>query len=198
LFAVIKVAASAAINAIGGAAGNNYSFAGLPLLAAIVLVASYFAAGDANLYGAINAVENLRPTNRRRLVLLMMPGIALGAVLLSYYGNAFEVLASFNSIILPCVTLIIACEYFIVKKHWLGTAGGGTTLPALIALGCGWTVGILTAGVIHGTEIFHFGIWPLYAWLTSLSIYLFARSQCRSPDHQACIDAMPTSMRDVE
>jgi purine-cytosine permease-like protein len=194
---------------------TDFSFGGAPLLGAIVLTASYFAAGDANLYGSINSIENLHSFHRTRLVFSMMAFTAAVAVLLTYYGKAFEVLSSFNSILLPCVTIIMSAEYFLLRglKHddeglAVGTTpaggnsrraggsparggspaagdspAGGDSLEgrldiyksAIIALGFGWTVGILTAGVIHGTGFLHVGVWPLYAWLTSLCSYLLLR-----------------------
>jgi purine-cytosine permease-like protein len=172
---------------------TDFSFGSAPLLAAAVLTASYFAAGDANLYGAINSIENLHNFNRTRLVLSMMGFTAVIALLLAYYGKAFEVLSSFNSILLPCVTIILSAEYFLLRrlKHVHedlagdGSLEGGERSPgggrsdicriAIIALAFGWIVGILTAGVIHGTEYLHVGVWPLYAWLTSLCSYLLMR-----------------------
>ena len=61
------------------AAVNNFSFGAWSMVAAVVLTASYFAAGDANLYGAINAIENLYLFKRRRLVLALMLAAAFGA-----------------------------------------------------------------------------------------------------------------------
>jgi len=164
---------------------TNFSFGQAPLLAATVLTASYFAAGDANLYGSINSIENLFKFDRIRLVLSMMAFTAVVAVILTYYGKAFEVLSSFNSIVLPCVTVILIAEYFLIRRlradlqpaviQSSGVLEPAILWKAMISLLLGWTVGIFTAGVIQGTESLHVGVWPLYAWLTSLSVYLFLR-----------------------
>ncbi len=95
---------------------TGFSFGDAALLAATVLTASYFAAGDANLYGSINSIENLFKFERIKLVLSMMAFTALVAVVLTYYGKAFEILSSFNSIVLPCVTIILIGEYFLIRR----------------------------------------------------------------------------------
>lgn len=163
---------------------TDFSFGNAPLLAATVLTASYFAAGDANLYGSINSIENLLKFERFKLVLSMMAFTAVVAIVLTYYGKAFEILSSFNSIVLPCVTIILITEYFLIKRRRkdLQPVGDaftayepGVLWNAMISLLLGWTVGILTAGVVSGTESLHIGVWPLYAWLTSLISYLLLR-----------------------
>lgn len=160
---------------------TNFSMAGAPLLAALVLTASYFAAGDANLYGAINSIENLRAVNRSRLVITAMFFTAAVAVVLSYYGKAFEILSSFNSILLPCVTIVLCCDHYLLGQKSSTKAQSPKPyslrfrIPAVCAVLLGWTVGIFSAGVIPGAQILHNGIWPLYAWLTSLLVYLLLR-----------------------
>ncbi len=47
---------------------NQYSFAGLAPVAALVLFVTYFALADSCLYGSINGVENLYEVSRRKLV----------------------------------------------------------------------------------------------------------------------------------
>ena len=173
---------------------TDFSFGNAPLLAATVLTASYFAAGDANLYGSINSIENLRKFDRIKLVLSMMAFTAIVAVVLTFYGKAFEILSSFNSIVLPCVTVILIVEYFLIRRFKAdllteSNNSSGVSEPvilwkAMIALLFGWIVGILTAGVIHGTESLHVGVWPLYAWLTSLCVYLILRLRNSArPEH---------------
>ncbi|HEY9730672.1 MAG TPA: cytosine permease [Drouetiella sp.] len=159
---------------------TNFSFGKATLFAAVVLTASYFAAGDANLYGSINSIENLVRLNRTRLVLGMMVFTALVAVFLTFYGKAFEILSSFNSVVLPCVTVILILEYLYIRPKrqlvCLSKEGcNGVLWPAMVSLILGWIVGLLTAGVIHGTEFLHVGVWPLYAWLTSLLVYNISR-----------------------
>jgi purine-cytosine permease-like protein len=160
---------------------NAFSFGGAPLIAALVLTASYFAAGDANLYGSINSIENLYMFDRTRLVVSMMIFTSVIAVVLTFHGKAFEILSSFNSIVLPCVTIILAAEYFLIRpqmddSHFLPLNSQALICwSAMVSLILGWSVGILTAGVIHGTEQLHVGVWPLYAWLTSLVSYLMIR-----------------------
>lgn len=201
-----------------------FSFGKATLFAAIVLTASYFAAGDANLYGSINSIENLVQVNRKRLVLSMMAFTAVVAIILTFYGKAFEILSSFNSIVLPCVTIILVVEYFWIRRRGNALSSReksekssdrssaaqsesasdgsstqsesandrssaaqselasdaesfhpGVLWPAMAALSLGWVVGVLTAGVIPGTAPLHVGVWPLYAWSTSLCSYLLFR-----------------------
>lgn len=167
---------------IATGAVTAFSFGKANFFAAVVLTASYFAAGDANLYGSINSIENLIRVDRVKLVLSMMAFTAAVAIILTFYGKAFEILSSFNSILLPCATIILAVEYFLIRRRISEPLDPpepdckpGILWTAMLSLLLGWTVGILTAGVIGGTEPLHVGVWPLYAWTTSLCTYLLLR-----------------------
>ncbi|HEY9714352.1 MAG TPA: cytosine permease, partial [Chroococcales cyanobacterium] len=151
---------------------NNYAFNGFPAIAAIVLAVTYFATGDANLYGAINAVQNFRSTPRRRLVIEIMMITAVCAAIMTRNPKAFETLASFNAVLLPCVMLIIAVNFLLFKKTVEAAQSRHVVWNSLIPVLAAWAVGIVTAGVLPGTDRFHCGIWPLYAWLTGVSLYI--------------------------
>lgn len=182
---------------------SEFCFGKAPLFAAIVLTASYFAAGDANLYGSINSIENLYNFPRRKLVMSMMLFTAVVAIALTYWGRAFEVLSSFNSILLPCVTVILITEYVFLTRDiktreraaqilFARTKTAGFVAPAMVALTTGWCVGFATSGVFPlrvfpASELLHVGVWPLYAWTISSLVYMLLRKFIRHSDESQAV-----------
>jgi purine-cytosine permease-like protein len=75
---------------------NDYTF-GTPWLAILALTIGYFALNDGNLYGAINAFENIWKIKRHNAVLFLVLLAAVLAVGLTYCPNALDTLASLSS-----------------------------------------------------------------------------------------------------
>lgn len=164
---------------------NNYSFGGLAVLGAIVLAASYFAANDSNLFGSVQSCENLKSWSHKGWVAVLATLGAVMAAWLSMSGasRSLESIASLNCIILPTPTVIMCCEWFLMSKVF-GRSGQTfarvpelSELPGLrwasgIALIAGMIVGVLTAGVIPGTESLHVGIASIQAWITAIVVYV--------------------------
>lgn len=179
------------------AATTSYSFGPHPLLAAAILTIAYFATADANMYGGINAVQNFVSMPRRKLVFILVIVTAFAAAFLANCANAFQVLANLNSVLLPCVTVIIVTEVFIVGRwqqvlpksaapefalqesaHLIAGAPNlskASQFSAIFVLLFAWSVGVVSSGVIPGTQSLRFGIWPLYAWLTAALTHLALR-----------------------
>lgn len=164
---------------------NEYSFGGMAIVGAIVLAASYFAANDSNLYGSVNACENLKKWTHKRWVTILAILGALMAAWLSISGasRSLEAIASLNCIILPTPTVIMIAEWFLMAKVF----GRGSSffkrvpemdeLPpvktaALAALIVGLSVGVSTSGVIPGLEAWKVGICSVQAWAAALAVYL--------------------------
>jgi purine-cytosine permease-like protein len=166
---------------------NAYSFGGVAIFAALVIIANYFAANDSNMYGMINNLENIAPVRQKSGVF----GLALLSSALAFWlataGSAESLtsIASLNCVILPVMTVIMFTELFIVKKYWLNDNDISAVLaldtlppfkwPALIASSIGISVGVLTAGVIPGLQSLCFGVCSVQAWLVGGFIYLFLR-----------------------
>jgi purine-cytosine permease-like protein len=166
---------------------NNYSFGGIALFAALVIIANYCAANDSNMYGMINNLENIAPVKQKAGVF----GLALLSAGLAYWlstaGSAQSLtsIASLNCVILPVMTVIMFTELFIVKKYWLKDDDISAVLPletlppfkwpALIASSIGVCVGVVTAGVIPGLGNCLFGVCSVQAWLSGGFIYLLLR-----------------------
>ena len=167
---------------------NDYTF-GTPWLAALALTIGYFALNDGNLYGAINALENIWKTRRHNAVLLL---VVLGGFLatgLSYCPNALDTLASLNCVLLPCVTMIVICEFFVVRpflqripnlqiyeeaaesKFVVTESRRTMCMLATVALIISWAVGIATSGAIPHLKFLNSGIWILYSWCSSFTLY---------------------------
>jgi hypothetical protein len=166
---------------------NAYSFGGIAILAALVIIANYCAANDSNMYGMINNLENIAPVKQKSGVL----GLALVSAVLAYWlataGSAESLtsIASLNCVILPVMTTIMFTELFVVKKYWLQDTDISAVLPlntlppfkwpALIASSIGVCVGVGTAGVIPGLESLYLGVCSVQAWLVGGFIYLILR-----------------------
>lgn len=164
---------------------TRYAFGGASLLAALVLVVTYFALNDANLYAAINGIENLKAYNRKKLTFWLTAISAVVAAVLSRWSKSFEAVASLSSTVLPCATVIMLAEWYIIgrlrnARPDFSRVPELSELPlvrwsALIALILGSTVGVLTAGFIPGLERLHVGVCALQSWLTSFASYLVLR-----------------------
>ncbi len=166
---------------------NAYSFGGIAVFAALVIIANYCAANDSNMYGMINNLENIAPVTQKAGVL----GLALVSAVLAFWlataGSAESLtsIASLNCVILPVMTVIMFSELFVVKKFWLKDDDISAVLPlntlppfkwpALIASSIGVCVGVGTAGVIPGLEKFYVGVCSVQAWITGGFIYLAIR-----------------------
>jgi len=155
---------------------NSFTFGSNSAIAAGMLAIACFAVNDGNFYGAINGFESVFHKSRGWLMIpliLMSCGLA---VWLSYNANALDLCASFNSFLLPCVSIIIGIEYFFFKSIWHEPADVRTfravSWQAMVALLAAWTIGILGSGNVPHTEAFHFGIWPLNSWFTAALVYL--------------------------
>jgi purine-cytosine permease-like protein len=163
---------------------NVFAFGGMPIVAAIVLSASYSACNDANMYGMINAVENFKKIPHRRVcaVLAVLCGAIAAWLSTSGASKALESITSLNCVFLPTVTVIMIVEFFLVrpflrqKVKFDAAADLGdllqTSWAAFAALFAGCLVGVLTSGVIPGIESMHVGICSIQAWLTAAGTYI--------------------------
>ena len=163
---------------------NHYAFGGLSIIAAIVLVVSYFAVNDSGLYGAINGVENLKELPRRWVVTGLAGTGAIAAYWLATCANAFEIVATLSSVMLPAATIIMLCEYFLFQrqakeesKFAIATFDALPTIQhsAVWALAGGIAVGIVTSGLIPGLQSLHVGICSLQSWIACGIFYIVAR-----------------------
>ncbi len=164
---------------------NDYSFGGIALVAAFVLGASYFACNDSALFGCVQACENLKQINHRTWALIVATLGAICAASLSVLGVAksMELFTSLNCIILPMPTVIMIGEWFLMVHVFHATPISkvrvpsfnelpGVRTPALISLLAGIGVGLLTAGIIPGTEQLRVGVSSLQGWLVALFVYI--------------------------
>jgi purine-cytosine permease-like protein len=162
--------------AVAATSLNSFTFGANSAIAAGMLAIACFAVNDGNLYGAINGFESVFHSSRGKLMVPLIL-VACGlSVWLSYNANALDLCASFNSFLLPCVSIIIGIEYFFFRSIWHEPADVRTfravSWQAMVALLAAWTIGVLGSGNIPHTEAFHFGIWPLNAWFTAALVYL--------------------------
>jgi purine-cytosine permease-like protein len=163
---------------------NNYAFGGITAIAAIVLSVAYCASNDSNLYGMINAIENLKKLSHHKVCATLALVCATFAAWLSTAGisKSLESIASLNCVFLPTVTVIMLAEFFIFRKM-IGQENDFSTIPELSALPAlrypaftalivGCAVGVLTSGVIPALESFHVGVCSIQAWLAAALAYI--------------------------
>ncbi len=176
---------------------NDYAFGGLSMISALVLTISYVAVNDSGLYGAITAVQNLREFPQRKCVAGLALGGTLTTVALFHYKQNFEAVAALSCIFLPCSTVIMMAEAFIVTKFSgkrlqdfsqvpAYSALPALKWPAIVSLVLGCVAGTLTSGFLPGTATWQIGVPPLQAWIISFLIYITWRFiQCaRHKDRQ--------------
>jgi purine-cytosine permease-like protein len=166
---------------------DKFAFGGIPLIAALVLFIVYLAGNDANLYGSVNALQNICGFKRKYLVAVLTLACIAAVFWLSGIKNKFEAVASLSSIFIPSVTIIILAEWFLLRRlsHPLADyfhidttykeSVPAVRWPAAIALICGCLVGVATSGVIPGLAHWQIGICALQAWLTCFAVYLVLR-----------------------
>jgi len=169
---------------------NVYSFGGVAIFA--VLIASYCAANDSNMYGMINAIENLKKVPHK-LAVIALAGISSAfAAWLAHEGSSQSLtsIASLNCVIIPTMTVIMIVEEFIIKRQFNLDYDSAHVVPmnelpsvkwpAMIASHIGILVGIGTAGVIPGLEAWCVGICSVQAWIcAALSYYLIRAFEIR-------------------
>lgn len=164
---------------------SRFSFGGIALLGIIVLGAAYFAANDSNLFGSKQACANLKPLPHKIWVSALAILGAITAAWLAISGSAkgLEAIASLNCIILPTPTVIIMCEWALTTWAFRTQSKFGERIPqfaelplvrwpALIALFTGISIGLLTAGIIPGTEQFHVGLCSIQSWIAAAVTYI--------------------------
>ncbi len=162
----------------------SYTFGGMPVLGAIVLTLSYFAMSDSCLYSSINAIQNLkRMPHKTVVVVLAMIGSAFAAWFsMSGCAKTIETIAGLSSALFPVPMTIVLADLLLHRYAFKKSLDFSRVhefselapieMPAMIALFGGWTVGVLTSGVISGCESFQVGVCPVQAMLTSIALYV--------------------------
>lgn len=164
---------------------SDFVFGGAAVAFAIVLAVSYVAVNDSGLYAAVNALENLKKIPRKLCVSVLAIAAAILTSLLFGYGRNFELVASLSSIFLPCATMIMATEAFVIKRI-CGKSEQFEHIPeydelpsfkwaSATALILGCAVGVCTAGFFPALAKLQFGVPALNAWLVSISSYCILR-----------------------
>jgi cytosine permease len=169
-------------------------FGGVSMIAALVLVVTYWGLNDANLYASINGVANLRKFCRKKLTVFLTMLGALSAALLSHDPKSLETVCSVSSNVLPCATVIAIVEWLDAVRNkrapFFTRVPSLAELPAvrwsaLVAFIAGSSVGIATAGIISGLEFMQIGVSSLQAWLTTLVVYSVLRKFEKLPEIDA-------------
>jgi purine-cytosine permease-like protein len=116
------------------AAITHYSLFGAAWLAFVISVLGQVSINDGNYYAAINAGQNIIGgwhRWKRTYTCLVMAAIGVLAAWVVPYliTNGFERLASFISVTLPCATVIMAADHFVLPRA-LGISRPLTRVPA--------------------------------------------------------------------
>lgn len=171
---------------------TRYAFGGMEgvaILAALVLIVTYWGLNDANLYASINGVANLKKFSRKKLTVFLTALGALAAALLAKDPKSLETVCAVSSNVLPCATVIACVEWFAAirnkKAPFFAKVPSFSELPAvrwsaLVSFIVGGAVGIITAGILN--EQWQFGVSSLQAWVTTLVVYSILRNFEKLPD----------------
>ncbi|MDT7585577.1 MAG: hypothetical protein QOC67_728 [Pseudonocardiales bacterium] len=176
---------------------TQFSLFGLTALAVVVFTINVVAVNDANLYEAVNAVQNFL-RGRRRIETILVLGV-LGAAVAAFMQQSsslqdnFFIVANMCAVFLPCATIVMAIDVFLLERlsgcrrpagqdgvpravtSWAAASPGN--VGGIVAILAGLVVGAITGGLIPGTSGFgktNIGIPSVEAWVTTIVIYLAA------------------------
>jgi purine-cytosine permease-like protein len=170
----------------------HYSLFGAFGLAWIVATISQFAINDGNYYESVNAGQNLiggwRRWRRPFTCLIVAGGGVIAADLVNFHFiNGWFKVASFLAITVPCATVIMAVDHFLLPRMFgIGRPlthvpswqeAGAINLPAVIALLAAVFFGVTgTAswphGWIYSAAPNSWGPVPLEAWVIAGALYI--------------------------
>jgi cytosine permease len=176
---------------------TQFSLFGLTALAAVVFTINVVAVNDANLYEAVNAVQNFL-RGRWRIATILVLGV-VGAVIAALMQRSsslqdnFFIVANMCAVFLPCATIVMAVDVFLLEPlsgcrrpagqdgtpravtSWAAASPGNAA--GIVAILTGLVVGAITGGLIPGTAGFgktNVGIPSVEAWGTTIVVYLAA------------------------
>lgn len=163
----------------------NFSLFGLTAVATIVFFINQFSLNDGNLYEAINAMQNVFGWKRLFSVLILGAVGAILAAKMVTLQNNFFIVAGISAVFVPCATVIMVMDVFVVPRLFGLRRPVGNVTPwhdaapinwvGIIALLIGLVVGSYTGGLIPNTPGFgttSIGYPPLQAWILSAGCYL--------------------------
>lgn len=181
---------------------TRFSLFGLTALAVVVFTINLVALNDANLYEAVNAVQNFLRGRRRAetVVALGVLGavVAVGMERSSSLQSNFFIVANMCAVFLPCATLVMAVDVFLLERlarcrrpagsggapravtSWAAASPGN--VAGITAILAGLAVGAVTGGLIPGTSGFgktNIGLPAVEAWATAIGVYLLAMLAAR-------------------
>lgn len=182
---------------------THFSLFGLTALAVVVFTINLVALNDANLYEAVNAVQNFLRGRYRALTALGL-GVA-GAVVAVFMERSsslqsnFFIVAGMCAVFLPCATLVMAVDVFLLSRvagvsrprgeggapravvSWEAASNGN--VAGIVAIVAGLGVGAVLGGLIPGTSGFgttNIGIPAVEGWATAIFVYVAAMGLSRA------------------
>jgi purine-cytosine permease-like protein len=191
---------------------THYSLFGALWLAFIISVLGQVSINDGNYYAAINAGQNIIggwKKWKRTYTCLVMAGIGVLAAWIVPYEitNGFERLAAFISVTLPCATIIMAVDHFVLPRvlrvsrpltrvpAWSETAL--VNWPAIIALAISVAFGAYATGLfsfLGEDAATYWGLPAPEAWVLAAVSYvaLVALAKAMARDNLRKVLGFPT------
>ncbi len=156
---------------------THYTYCGNSIITALVLIASYFAVNDSCLYGLANAVKNIYPVSRKKIVIIVSLITAIMAYYLNLYPNAFLWIANLSASILPQASILLIVEWFLFTRNdhnkFSLSINDNTKIKWLgcLALLCGYLAGFINSRLsLQNTNDFNSSN-VVFIWLVSLIAY---------------------------
>jgi purine-cytosine permease-like protein len=151
----------------------EYSMFGVLALGAVIATVLQFAINDGNYYEMVNAGQNalggVRGWQRWHTCLVMAAIAAVFAWRFPTVANGFYVVANWSSIVLPCVTVVMCVDYFLLPRI-LTVRRPMDTIPSWRSAGLANWPGIVAVLVAVGFGAWGLGLFPGQAGAPSVGL----------------------------
>lgn len=173
----------------------DFTLFGATTAAFVFFLVNQVAVNDANLYVAVNGVQNFvadLPRWKRRYTVMVLGLIAAGLTfILPSLQQTLNIVTGIGATTVPTASTIMAVDIFLLPRlfslrrplhrvaTWKETATANW--PAILALVMGTAVGAFSGGLVPGTPGFgstYFGFPALQAWLTGAVVYVVGVAVC--------------------
>lgn len=153
---------------------NKFAFGGAGILALLFLAAQYFACNDSNLYAFAHAAESFTKISHKKAVLILaiLAGGVASLLAVSGTQNALFAVCALNGVILPTASVLILSECLLLRRIAKNQEQiTPAKWSAIVAWSSGMLFGVITSGIIPGTDMLKVPMPIISAWLLTLCVF---------------------------